>query len=151
MSKEFRQIVRIANTDLDGTKKIIYALQGIKGIGNSLANVMVKMGDLNPEDRLGSLSDGKIEKIVDFIENPTNYGLPEWFLNRPRCNETGNNRHLFGSNLTLQTKSDIDQMKKTRSWRGTRHAYGLKVRGQRTKTTGRRKRSSGIKKRRRSQ
>ncbi|NLE05551.1 MAG: 30S ribosomal protein S13, partial [Crenarchaeota archaeon] len=33
-----------------------------------------------------------------------------------------------------------------RSWRGYRHAYGLKVRGQRTKTTGRAGKSLGVKK-----
>jgi small subunit ribosomal protein S13 len=37
-------------------------------------------------------------------------------------------------------------MKDTKSWRGYRHAYGLKVRGQRTKTTGRAGKALGVKK-----
>jgi small subunit ribosomal protein S13 len=41
---------------------------------------------------------------------------------------------------------DIEQMKNIKSWRGYRHAYGLKVRGQRTKTTGRGGKALGVKK-----
>jgi len=41
---------------------------------------------------------------------------------------------------------DIDKMKEIKSWRGYRHAYGLKVRGQRTKTTGRAGKALGVKK-----
>jgi small subunit ribosomal protein S13 len=41
---------------------------------------------------------------------------------------------------------DIDQAKEIKSWRGYRHAYGLKVRGQRTKTTGRAGKALGVKK-----
>jgi len=35
-------------------------------------------------------------------------------------------------------------MRETRSWKGERHARGLKVRGQRTKTTARKGRSVGV-------
>ncbi len=35
-------------------------------------------------------------------------------------------------------------MKETRSWKGNRHARGLKVRGQRTKTAARKGRSVGV-------
>jgi len=41
---------------------------------------------------------------------------------------------------------DIEQMKNIKSWKGYRHAYGLKVRGQRTKTTGRAGKALGVKK-----
>ncbi|MCK5562814.1 30S ribosomal protein S13, partial [Candidatus Bathyarchaeota archaeon] len=43
-------------------------------------------------------------------------------------------------------KSDIEELKKTRSWRGYRHAYGLKVRGQKTRTTGRSGKAMGVRK-----
>jgi small subunit ribosomal protein S13 len=32
---------------------------------------------------------------------------------------------------------DVDRMKRMRSWKGIRHMYNLKVRGQHTRTTGR--------------
>ena len=146
MSEEFRHIVRIAEKDLDGTLKMNYALMNIKGIGAGLASVIVKKAGINPETRLGFLSDEEIEKIEDVIEKPAKYGLPGWLLNRPKDAQTGNDIHLIGSNLDLQIKMDVDEMKKIRSWRGYRHAYGLKVRGQRTRTTGRSGKAMGVKK-----
>ncbi len=146
MSEEFRHIVRIAEKDLDGTLKVNYALKNIKGIGVSLASIIVKKSGVNPESRLGFLSDEEIEKMEDVIRKPAKYGLSGWLLNRPKDAQTGNDVHLIGSNLDLQVKMDIDDMKKIRSWRGYRHAYGLKVRGQKTRTTGRSGKAIGVKK-----
>lgn len=80
------------------------------------------------------------------IKKPKQYGLPGWLLNRAKDLETGKDLHLIGSDLTLQIKNDIEEMKKIRSWRGYRHAYGLKVRGQRTKVTSRTGKAVGVKK-----
>lgn len=146
MPKEFRHITRIANTDLDGAQKIGYALSRVKGIGNRLANVIVQKAGIDPNIRLGFLPEADIKKIEDMIKNPVKYGLPNWLLNRPKDSETGKDTHLVGADLTLQIKSDIDKMKKTRSWKGFRHSHGLKVRGQRTKTTGRKAKALGVKK-----
>lgn len=145
MPEEFQHIIRIANTDLEGSQKLAHALTGIKGIGIRLAEVIVEKAGLDPETRLGFLPDVNVDKIEDVIENPTKYGLPSWLLNRQKDMEMGKDRHLIGPDLTLQVKTDIDKMKTTKSWRGLRHAYGLKVRGQRTKTTGRSKKALGVK------
>lgn len=146
MSKEFRHIIRIADTDLDGAKKVGHAIADIKGIGINLTNVILKKAGIDPKNRLGFLSEVEVEKVEDIIKDPLKYGIPEWYLNRPKDRETGKSLHLIGSDLVLQTKSDIDHMKKIRSWRGFRHAYGLKVRGQRTRTTGRVGKAMGVKK-----
>ena len=149
MPREFQHIIRIANTDLDGAKNVGYAIADIKGIGINLANVIVQKAGIDPKSRLGFLSEVEVEKVKDIIENPTKYGIPEWFFNRPKDRETGKDLHLIGPDLVLQTKSDIDQMKKIKLWRGFRHAYGLKVRGQRTRTTGRTGKTMGVRKKRR--
>jgi len=73
---------------------------------------------------------------------------PAWFLNRRRDPVSGRDVHLIGSELILAAKSDIDLMKKLRSWKGMRHAVGLKVRGQRTVTTGRFGPTAGVAKKR---
>ena len=146
MSKEFRHITRIAETDLDGTLKVAHAISRIKGIGTSMANAIVRKGGVDPETRLGFLSEQDLEKLEDIIGNPTKYNLPEWLFNRQKDLETGKDAHLTGSELVLQTKTDIDLMKSTKSWRGYRHSYGLKVRGQRTRTTGRKGKAIGVKK-----
>ncbi len=148
MSKEFRYIIRIAGADLNGSQTVAYALTNIKGVGIELANVIVKKAGIKAETRLGFLSDTDVKKIEDIIEKPAKYGVPSWILNRQKDRETGNSLHVTGSDLVLQTKTDIDQMKKVRSWKGFRHSHGLKVRGQRTRTTSRKGKAMGVKKRR---
>jgi small subunit ribosomal protein S13 len=147
MSEEFRSIIRVAGKNLEGTEKVAFALTGINGVGNRLATMITEAAGFDPETRLGSLSDVKVKKIEEVLENLTKYGIPGWLLNRQKDVETGNDHHLIGPTLVLRTKTDIDQMKQMTSWKGFRHSHGLKVRGQRTKTTGRKKRSVGIKRR----
>ena len=146
MSKEFRHIVRITETDLAGTEKVVYALSNIKGIGVGLANAILRKAGINPGTRIGNLTEADTEKIEDVIRNLDKYNIPSWLFNRQKDFETGKNLHLIGSDLVLRSKLDIDQMKAIRSWRGYRHSYGLKVRGQRTKTTGRSGKAMGVKK-----
>ncbi|NIP67090.1 30S ribosomal protein S13 [Candidatus Bathyarchaeota archaeon] len=148
MPEEFQHIVRIAETDIDGALELEYALTKIKGVGIRLANIIAERADLDPNRRLGFLSDAEVKRIKDVIQDPSQYDLPYWLLNRSRDRDTGKDLHLVGSDLVLQTKSDIDHMKKIKSWKGIRHSLGLKVRGQRTRTTGRKGRVVGVKKKR---
>jgi small subunit ribosomal protein S13 len=144
MSKEFRHITRIADTDLDGTLKVGFALSNIKGIGIRLAHAILKKAEINPETRLGFLTEAELKKLEEIITNPAKHGFPSWLLNRPKDIETGKDLHLIGPDLDLRVKADIEEMKKTRSWRGYRHAYNLKVRGQKTRTTGRKGKAIGV-------
>jgi small subunit ribosomal protein S13 len=146
MSQEFRHILRITGTDVQGTLKTIYALTEIKGISLSLSNAILKKAGVNPDVRVGLHTDTEIQKIEEIIEDPAKYNIPSWLFNRRKDAETGKDMHLISSDLVLRTKMDIDGAKEIRSWRGYRHAYGLKVRGQRTKTTGRAGKALGVKK-----
>jgi small subunit ribosomal protein S13 len=146
MSKEFRHILRIIDTDVDGTLKVPFALTKIKGISLNLAKAMLKKAGINPETRVGYLSEAEITRIEEVINDPAKQGLPSWVLNRRKEVETGKDTHLITADLALKAKLDIEQMKEIKSWRGYRHAYGLKVRGQRTKTTGRSGKALGVKK-----
>ncbi|MGQ9530535.1 MAG: 30S ribosomal protein S13 [Candidatus Bathycorpusculaceae bacterium] len=146
MSREFRHILRITDTDVDGTLKTPYALRKIKGISLNLANAILKKAGINPDIRAGFLTETEVERIEEIINEPTKYGLPNWLLNRRKDLETGKDTHLISADLVLRTKMDIEQMKEIKSWRGYRHAYGLKVRGQRTRTTGRTGKALGVKK-----
>jgi small subunit ribosomal protein S13 len=146
MSREFRHILRIRGTDIDGSKKLAYGLTKIKGIGLSLSNAVIKVGGFRPEARLGSLTDAEITKIEDIITDPLKYSIPSRLLNRKKDLESGRDLHLVTADLTLRTKTDIDFMKNIKSWKGVRHSLGLKVRGQRTKTTGRSGKAVGVKK-----
>ena len=146
MSREFRHIIRIKGTDLDGSKKLAYGLTKIKGIGASLANAIVKVGEFRPESKLGNLTDSEITKVEDIILDPAKYSIPSRLFNRRKDLDTGRDLHLVTADLTLRTKTDIDFMKNIRSWKGIRHSLGLRVRGQRTKTTGRSGKAVGVKK-----
>jgi len=146
MSGEFRHILRVTGTDMDGSLKAPFALKKIKGMSLSLANAVLKKAGINPDVRAGFLTEAEVERIEEIIEEPTKYGLPNWLLNRRKDSESGSNTHLIGADLVLKTKTDIDQMKDLKSWRGYRHAYGLKARGQRTRTTGRKGKAVGVKK-----
>jgi small subunit ribosomal protein S13 len=146
MSREFQHIIRFVGSDIQGTQPVTYALTNVKGVGIKLATAIVEKAGISPEARMGFLSNSDVEKIEDIIKNPVKYGIPAWLLNRRKDVETGKDLHLLGSELVIQTKNDVDQMKQIRSWRGFRHSYGLKVRGQRTKSTGRKGKAIGVKK-----
>ena len=87
--------------------------------------------------RVGLLTEAQQEKLIAIIREPVKFGIPNWMVNRQKDLRTGEYRHISGTDLELMTKIDIDRMKRTRSWKGIRHMYGLKVRGQHTRTTGR--------------
>lgn len=146
MSQEFRYRLRIIDTDVDGTLKVTHALSKVKGISVGLANAVLKKAGVNAEKRAGFLTETEIEKMEEVIKDPVRHGIPTWLLNRRKDAETGKDGHLISADLVLRTKMDIEQMKVIKSWRGYRHAYGLKVRGQRTKTTGRAGKALGVKK-----
>jgi small subunit ribosomal protein S13 len=133
-------------TDSPGTLKTSYAVKQVKGISMALSNAVLKKAGVNPDLRVGFITESDIAKIEDVIRDPAKHGIPSWLFNRRKDSETGKDAHLLSADLIFKTKTDIDQAKEIRSWRGYRHAYSLKVRGQRTKTTGRAGKALGVKK-----
>ena len=69
-------------------------------------------------------------------------------FNRRKDPQTRRDTHLITSDLDIRVKEDIELMKETRSWKGIRHSLGLKVRGQKTKTSARKGRSVGVSRKR---
>ncbi len=131
---DLKYIVRIANTDLDGKKPIGYTLTKIKGIGFMCARAVCTLAAVDPATKTGALSDEQTKKLNDISTSLHTAGLPAWMLNRRRDPVTGENTHLLTSNLKLTQENDIKMMKKIKSYCGMRHAAGLPVRGQRTKS-----------------
>ena len=143
---EFRHLVRISGRDLDGGKKLIVALSDLKGVGYNFANVITTRLGLNPRIRLGTLTEDQVKQIEETIQNTSRSALPNWFYNRRNDPETGEAKQLLGSDLEFIQKNDIDEERNIQSWKGIRHGLGLKVRGQRTRTTGRKGRTVGVRK-----
>jgi len=69
------------------------------------------------------------------MQNPAQFKIPEWFLNRQRDITSGKSGHLLSNVIDQQMRADLERLKKIRSHRGLRHHWGLKVRGQHTCTT----------------
>ncbi len=144
MSKsEFREILRIFNVDLIGSNVIKQEITKIKGIGPTLAMAILYKAKIPPTLRVGQLSNDQIKKLEEIIKNIESY-FPPHLLNRRFDRVDGKDHHLIGSDLTFAQQQDIEFEKSIRSWRGYRHSYGLKVRGQRTKSTGRRSTPIGV-------
>jgi small subunit ribosomal protein S13 len=137
VSEEYKHIIRIGGSDIDGQESLIQGLTRIRGVGLRMSKTILAHLGMNPNDRLGFITDENITAIETILENPVNAGFPDWFINRPRDRMSGRMLHLTGSDLDFANRNDIDRLRRIKSWRGTRHALGLKVRGQHTRTTGR--------------
>merc|ERR1712192_164390 len=78
------------------------------------------------------------------VEDPLRFNIPTWFLNRQKDYTTGKNMQAVGTRLAGTLREDLERLKKMRAHRGLRHYWGLRVRGQHTKTTGRRGSTVGV-------
>jgi len=133
---DFMYIVRIANTDLPGDKAVVNALTAIKGIGTRVAEVLVNQTKVPRYEKIGNLPEEDIAKLEEAVQQLSE-STPGWLLNKQRDIWTGEDLHIFGTDLEMRRTEDINQLKKIRCYRGIRHEKGQKVRGQRTKAHGR--------------
>jgi len=144
VEKEFKYLVRIASTDLDGNKALLYALTKIKGISLMYANAVCIFSGVDSTKKTGYLSDEEIKKLNTFVTNPQ--GVPSWLLNRNKDYDTGVNKHLLMSDLIFTQDNDIKRLKMIKSNRGLRHQWNLPLRGQRTKSNFRRTKTANSRK-----
>lgn len=142
--QEYRHIVRILGNDIPGEKKLLIGLTQIKGIGYNFATAILDVLKINNNLNVGDITDSDVQKIEAMITDPTSAGVPRWFLNRQKDIETGQDKHLLTSDIPFTLRNDIERERITASWRGYRHLSGLKVRGQRTRTSGRRGGAVGV-------
>lgn len=111
---------RIAGINIPAEKRIEASLPYIYGIGLPLAKKILKETKISPDVRAKDLSEDELNKIRDYIEK--NYKVE--------------------GNLRQNILLNIKRLKEIGSFRGTRHAKALPVRGQRTKTNSRTRRGN---------
>lgn len=140
---DLRYFVRIGTTDLDGTKSIERSLIEMKGIGRRTARIIADKAGVDRRKTLGALDDDTIDDIIDAVENYADQ-VPEWLANRRNDFYTGETTHETGNELEMTRQQDINRMKMIDSYKGVRHKRGQKVRGQRTKSTGRTEGTIGV-------
>ncbi|HTW40039.1 MAG TPA: 30S ribosomal protein S13 [Thermoplasmata archaeon] len=139
----FRYIVRVSNSDLDGTRPTALALTGVRGVGLRLAEVACRLADVKASERIGNLPEATVESIEATLGSlPTK--VPEWMINHRHEPADGATVHYIGPDLETRRRDDMNQMKMIRSYRGVRHERGQKVRGQRTRSNGRTGMAAGV-------
>lgn len=134
--QEINYFVRVHNTDLDGTKPVLISLTGIKGVGRHTAKIIIEAANVDKKELMGKLDEASVDRIREVIGTYVDR-IPVWMSNRPKDLYTGEKRHILGADVMMTVDDDINLLKKIRAYRGIRHETGQKVRGQRTKSTGR--------------
>ena len=137
LSTQYENLIRILGNDIPGEKKMLVGLTQIRGIGIMFANAIISHLKIEPNSNIGNLNSDQVESIEKIIQDPESFNFPIWFLNRRKDPETGKDMHLVTSDIAFNVRNDIEREKSVFSWRGYRHMFGLKVRGQRTRCTGR--------------
>lgn len=143
-AQEYRHIVRIMGNDIPGDKKLLVGLRQIRGVGHNFATAILDLLKIDSNSSIGYLTDTQVQSIEKILTNPQSVNIPSWFLNRRKDVETGTDKHLLTSDIEFTVRNDIERERTIGSWRGYRHMYGLKVRGQRTRTTGRKGGAVGV-------
>jgi len=142
---EFKHIVRIAGKDLSGERHVQLALSDLKGVSVMMARAVAYLAKVDPMVKLGSLSKDEVARLEEVLAQPQAHGMPTWMLNRRKDEDTGKDIHIIGADIDRTVRSDIALERRIRSRRGIRHELGLPVRGQRTRSTGRKGMVVGVK------
>ena len=141
--EDIRYFVRIGQTDLDGTKSVERALTDMNGIGHRAARLIAERAGVDRRAVFGKLDDDTIDDIVAGVEGYADE-VPDWMTNHRSDFFTGEGTHETGNELEMSRRQDINRMQMIDSYKGVRHKRGQKVRGQRTKSTGRSEGTIGV-------
>lgn len=96
--------------------------------GNGFADLSFLLQSL-PPCSAGELNSDELERIVQILQNPQEFKIPNWFLNRQKDIVDGKSFQLLSNNVDSKLRDDIERLKKIRAHRGIRHYWGLRVRG----------------------
>jgi small subunit ribosomal protein S13 len=108
-------MARIAGVDLPPRKRAEIGLTYIYGIGRTRANSILHRCGINPDKKIGDLTEEEVNNVRVLLENE---GAVE-------------------GDLRKEMSLNIKRLIEMGSYRGLRHRRGLPVRGQRTHTNAR--------------
>lgn len=106
---------RIAGVNIPDEKRIEIALTYIYGIGRSLCKRILSEAKVSPDTHAGKLRAEELNALRSLIEGA----------------------HKVEGELRREVQMNIKRLRDINSYRGSRHAKGLPVRGQQTRTNGR--------------
>jgi small subunit ribosomal protein S18e len=134
---QFKHILRILNTNVEGRHKVIFALTKIRGVGRRFSSFVVKKAGIDTNKRAGELTEDEVNTVKTILANPLQFDIPVYALNRQRDHKDGKTSQILSNVIDTKNREDYERMKKIRLHRGMRHFWHLRVRGQHTKSTGR--------------
>lgn len=111
-------MARLLGLNLPDDKRVEYALTLFYGIGHSKSRVIMDKSGIPTTKRVKDLSDDDLKKLVGVIETEA----------------------TIEGDLREEINEHLKRLRETGSYRGTRHARGLPVHGQRTRSNARTKR-----------
>jgi len=114
-------MVRIAGINIPDNKKIEIALTYIYGIGRSLSKQILNEAKIDVNKRSSQLSEEEVNKLRNIIDNK---------------------KFTIEGDLRRQIMMNIKRLKEIGCYKGLRHARGLPVRGQQTRTNSRTRRGN---------
>ncbi|XP_055970151.1 40S ribosomal protein S18-like [Sorex fumeus] len=144
--EKFQHILRVLNTNINGQRKIAFAITAIKGVGQRFAHVVLSKPDTDLTKRAGELTEDEVERVITIMQNPCQYKIPNWFLNRQKDVKDGKYSQVLANSLDNKLREDLERLKKIQVHQGLHHFWGLRVRGQHTKTTRHRGHTVGVSK-----
>ncbi len=109
---------RIFGLILPDAKRIDYSLTLLKGIGWTTAGQVLTHAGVKPEKRVKDITEDELKKIILAIEKT----------------------YKVEGDLREEVVENIKRLREIGTYRGSRHAHNLPVRGQRTKSNARTKR-----------
>ena len=98
---DFQHILRILGTNVDGKQKVMYAMCSVKGIGRRFSNIVCKKADVDMDKRAGELTQKEMDDLVNVVQNPNEYKIPSWMLNRRKDFKV---RHCLLCNVPMHVK-----------------------------------------------
>ncbi len=115
-------MARIVGVNLPSEKRVEVALTYIYGVGLQTSQKLIAECGINPNVRVKDLTEGEVNKIREAIEG----------------------KIMVEGDLRRDVSQNVRRLKEIGSYRGMRHAAGLPVRGQRTKTNARTKKGKKV-------
>ena len=131
LEEKHETLVRISGYDLPGSRKIYSGLTRIKGVSWCISKIICKKLNLSINGKISELDKKKVNEIEEELKS---LEIPNFLKNRAQDISTGEAIHLSGIKLEMARECDIKRLRQIKSYRGTRHALKLPVRGQRTRS-----------------
>merc|ERR1712130_809236 len=72
----------------------------------------LKKADIPLTRRAGELNEEEVEKLVTIMQNPRQYKIPDWFLNRQRDIKDGKTTQVMANILDNKLREDLERLKK---------------------------------------